>query len=196
MIKELNEGNINISKIKSNVKKLYDTYSKEFPNLKYNVFQKLETFTYYIVNIVQQSQKEELELIEEDDNFLLGIKAIFGFVLLVPCIILGFLGSVIVMVVGIKDRILDYFKDSETIKKELKQFKEKLEEQEKGFSYLIFSSFSTIMNSTTKKICMIYESGEVVNSIKKEDFEKLYNQFQTILESGNNTEDTSTKKIN
>ncbi len=190
MIKELNEGKINLSKIKSDVKKLYDTFSREFPKLKDNIYKKMELFTDSIVNIVQQSQKEELQLYEIDDSFSLGLKGIIIFVSLIPCIISGLLSSAIYIILGIGDRIISYLKSSETIIKELKKFKEKLEEQEKGFNYSVSTSLTETMNSTTKKVSMIYESGEVVNSIKKEKFEQLYNQFQKILESGNNIKDS------
>jgi hypothetical protein len=191
MIKELNEGgNINLSKIKSDVKKLYDTYSREFPKLKDNIYKKMELFTDSIVSIVLQSQKEELQLYETDDSFSIGLKGIILFVSLIPCIISGLLSSAIYIILGIGDRIIGYLKSSETILKELKKFKEILGEQEKGFTYSVFSSFSETMDSTTKKVSMIYESGEVVNSIKKEKFEPLYNQFQKILQSGTDIKDS------
>ena len=182
LIKEINKANPDLSLIKKELRKISDTYNREYKILQYELNKNIKEFTKKLIGIKEEVKAQEELDFKEDYNYLsIGLIALGGSLAAIPGGVIGLIGSIGMIIAGLVGKAADYFKGKDKIIQNLEQFKKKLIEQEKILSLNKTNEIIEISNQFKKEIKVIYEASMIASQIEKGKFFDLYSQFKEIL---------------
>ena len=182
LINEINKKEPNLTIIKTELQKIQDTYKREYKILQFDLNKNIRNFTQKLIGIKNEAKAQEnLDFKEDYSTFTIGLFTLGGSLAAIPIAVIGFLGSIGMIVYGLFGRINAYFQGKEKILKKLNEFKTKLLDQKKMLNLNMNNNILQISIRYKNEINLIYEASMIASQIEKGKFYELYEQFKKIL---------------
>ena len=181
---EFEKDDYNIANLKQEAQKIYDTYEKEFKNMKRKVETQIDIYKKKLNSILKQSTEDEDIIFEENfDNFSLGLLQMIEMIFSIPFSALGAIASFFISIKGLIEKIYKYFKSKETLKKELEDFYLFLASQKKNIIDKTMDCLIKIDSEYRNRINNLYETIIISNFINKDKFKEIYKNLKEVMKN-------------
>ena len=182
---EINKENANNSNLKKSAKQLNDKYITGLEKLKKFLNEKINSFEKEMTNLIINSKKEFFLEYEQNPEieglFTIGLKAAGFFLVSIPAVIIGAIGTIFMIIGGIGKKIYDAFESKKSVINKIKKLEDTMKDQWKSLIYNLQFETLKIKEVAIKKIKLIYNSENIENIKKnKEIFDSLFEEFKKI----------------
>ena len=184
---KIKNENDNLADLRIAAKKLNDKYIMGLNKLKNFINEQISLYQKEMANLIINCQKEFFLQYEENPEIegllSLGVKAAGMLIISIPALVVGAIGTILVIIGGLGKKIYDSFESRLSVINKIKKLEEKLRDQWKSLIYnLQFETFK-IKEEVIKRIKLIYNSENIENIKKnKELFKSLFEEFKKLNE--------------
>lgn len=180
---ELNKDKCNLSFLKTEINNIYDIYEKKYKELNKTLEIDINFYNKELSSILKKSNAQEITFEDNSQNLMLRMDEVVDMIFTIPFSNIGLIASLFFSVKGLIEKLVDYMKKKDTIKKELEQFRISLIIQSKTYMERAMKYLSQLDIRFRKKINKLYESEIISTYVNKDKFQKIYDDLRAALKN-------------
>ena len=175
---------IDVKELKKGLEDFKNYYYSETNNLNKKITSKIHNFEISINKKINKRYEYYYNNIEfpdlrKESAFSIGLKVVGIVIVSVPILAFSLIGGILGTLGGLIIKIKDYFKNKQSIIKDLINLKRIINDQWNSLAYKTNSIFTKLLLQTLKKLNLIYESK--LAFINENDWKNLYNSYLHLI---------------